>query len=391
MSIATPPLSPLAITAPRSGIREIHEAALKLDHVIHLELGEPGYDTPAHIVEAASKALRDGWTKYTSNEGVPALREAIAQKVGRVNGYEAQPDEVIVTSGAVEGIYSTILSLLDEGDEILIPDPAWSNYVTMVHLARARAVPYPMREANGYVPDIDELRSLVSPRTRAILINSPSNPLGSVWTREQMLRVLEFAEQNQIWVISDECYDELVFSPATFTAARSLGFEDRLISAYSFSKTYAMTGWRVGYLVAPRQVTKTIAKVHEPIVSNVSAVGQAAGIAALTGPQDCVREMREGYRARRDLAMKLAAEIPGTTAFPPAGAFYLWLRQPADGRTSKQFALELLEGAGVGVAPGTAFGAAGEGYFRISFGGSSEQLSIAMKRIADYSVTTTSG
>lgn len=384
MSTTTPALSSLAITAPRSGIREIHEAAIKLNDIIHLELGEPGYDTPAHIIEAASKALRDGWTKYTSNEGVPALREAVAQKVHRVNGYQARTDEVIVTSGAVEGLYSTMLALLDEGDEILVPDPAWSNYVTMVHLARARTVAYPMRAENDYVPDIAELQSLISPQTRAILINSPSNPLGSVWTREQMLGVLEFAEKNRIWVISDECYDELVFSPASFTAARSLGFTDRVISVYSLSKTYAMTGWRVGYLVAPQAVAKTIAKVHEPIVSNVSAVGQAAGIAALNGPQECVDEMRQGYRIRRDLAMKLVEGIPDLTAFPPAGAFYLWLRSPDNGLTSKDFALDLLHNAHVGVAPGTAFGEAGEGHFRISFGGSSEQLSVAMSRIAEY-------
>ena len=376
----TSQVSPLALATPRSGIREVLELALAMEDVVHLELGEPSFATPDHIVDAASRALREGWTKYTSNEGVPALREALAAKLDRVNHITADPDQILVTSGAVEGLYSTLLALCDEGDEILVPDPGWSNYMSMAHLIRAKSVGYHLSPENGFLPDIAELEALITPRTRVLLINSPSNPIGSIIGEQHMRELIDFAERRGLWLISDECYDQLTFEPG-FVSAAALSDYDRIITAHSFSKTYAMTGWRIGYMTLPEGLPKIVARVHEPIVSCVSSVGQAAAIAALTGPQDCISEMLDTYRERRDRSLEILAEHEVPVAVVPQGAFYLWLDLRERVESSKRFALDLLAEERVAIAPGTAFGGFAEGFARISFGGDSEALATGLERL----------
>lgn len=382
--MTTSGVSPLALTTPRSGIREVLELALSMgDDVIHLELGEPSFNTPEHVIDAASQALHDGWTRYTSNEGVPALREALAAKLRRVNGINADPDQILVTSGAVEGLYSTLFALCDEGDEILIPDPGWSNYMSMAHLIRAKAVGYQLGPDNGFLPDVAELEQLLTPRTRVLLINSPSNPIGTIIGRERMVELIEFAKRHEIWLLSDECYDQLTFEDG-FVSAAAISDYERIVTAHSFSKTYAMTGWRIGYMTLPKGMPKIVARIHEPIVSCVSAVGQAAAIAAVNGPQDCVTEMRNGYLERRDKALAVlnAHNVPVATV--PAGAFYLWLDLRSYVDDVKQFSLDLLSEEKVAIAPGTAFGRYGEGFVRISFGGDADKLETGLDRLGKF-------
>ncbi|MFF5229704.1 pyridoxal phosphate-dependent aminotransferase [Dactylosporangium sp. NPDC000521] len=375
--------SPLALRTPRSGIREVLEVALTLPDVSHLEIGEPAFATPQHVVDAACQALRDGWTKYTSNEGVPALREALAAKVTRVNGIPAEASQMIVTTGAVEGLYASLFALCDEGDEILLPDPGWSNYLSMAHLIRARAVGYSLVEANGYLPDPDEIESLITPRTKVLLLNSPSNPVGTIIDRTLMQRLLEVADRHGLWVISDECYDQLSFTDG-FVSAAAVADNGRIITAHSFSKTYAMTGWRIGYLTLPPGVAGLVAKIHEPIVSCVSSVGQAAALAALTGPQDFIAESVGAYLRNRDLVIADLRGFGLEPAVVPSGAFYVWLKVPGVEGGSKRLALDLLREARVATAPGTAFGVNGDDYLRISFGGTRDDVRTGVARLGEY-------
>lgn len=376
-------LSRIAMSAPRSGIRAIVEASAAFPDALHLEVGEPGFPTPAHIVGSAQRALADGWTKYSPSVGVPALRERIAEKVGHVNGIEADPDQIIVTVGAAEGLYVTFTTLCDPGDEVLIPDPGWSNFATMVHLAGAASVGYPLSEVNDFIPSVADLEKLVTARTKAILINSPSNPLGRVIPEAELRQLLEFADNHDLWVISDECYDQISFNAPSVSPA-SLNVTEKIISVFSFSKTYAMTGWRVGYLVVPKGMTSAFGRMHEPLVSSVSSVGQAAAIAALDGPQSCVENMRKEYQRRRDLCLRMLAEHNKVPICVPDGAFYLWLDTELPSLRSGELALDLLRDTSVAVAPGTAFGRNGDQFLRVSFSAEEEVIRAGLTRILEY-------
>ncbi len=236
---------------PVSRIREVMELAWGDPEAIHLEVGEPDFPTPEHVVEAAHEAARMGLTRYAPNAGLPVLREALADKIARRNGYEARPEQVVVTQGGIQALYLALRALLEPGDEVLLPDPAWPNYRMIAHLLGARVLSYPLVAEGGFLPRLEDLERLATPRTRAMLVNSPSNPLGTVVPRELMEGLLAFARRRGLWLVSDEVYDEVVFD-GDFVSAGSLADpSDRLVSVYSFSKVYAMTGWRVGYLVAP--------------------------------------------------------------------------------------------------------------------------------------------
>ena len=292
------------------------------------------------------------------------LREALAEKVGRVNGYEASPEQVVVGAGGVQVLHNVLLALTDPGDEILLPDPAWPDFVQMAHLLGTPPRYYHQTPETGFLPTVEELEELVTPRTRVLVVNSPSNPLGAVVPAELSAELVAFAERRGLWLVSDECYDEIAFD-GTFASPMSVAPSPRIISAYSFSKVYAMTGWRVGYCVAPPEVAATLTRLQEPIVSCVNAPAQMAALAAVTGPQDVVAEMRDAYRDRRDAAVELLAAA-GVGVLRPSGAFYLWVDITRSGRDSRDFAFSLIAERGVAVAPGTAFGAAGEGFVRIS-------------------------
>lgn len=380
MKAASARVSSRASALPFQAIREVMELAWSRPGTIHLEVGEPGFPTPPHVVEAADRAARDGQTRYTPNGGVPALREALAAKVERVNGYGAEPGQVVVTNGGVEAIYSTLLALTDPGDEVLMPDPAWPDFVQIAHLLDTPVRHYHQTPATSFLPDLDELERLVGPRTRVLVLNSPSNPLGAVVPRELVAELVAFAERHDLWLLSDECYDQISFDD-TFASPMEVAPSERIVSIYSFSKVYAMTGWRVGYAVAPPAVAATLTRLQEPIISCVNAPAQAAALAALTGPQEVVAEMRDAYRERRDRAVEVF-EAAGVPAMRPSGAFYLWVDASRAGGDCRALARTLIEEDGVAVAPGSAFGEAGEGFVRLCLASEIEPLLEGARRVA---------
>ena len=365
---------------PRSGIRGIMELALALPDAIRLEIGDPDFPTPPHVVEAAAEAARAGFTHYAPGIGLPSLRAALAEKLRSRNGVACEPGDVVVTSGACGGLHATLLALLDPGDEVLLPDPGWTTLTPMALLAGARPVPYPLDRAAGFALDPAAVEERLGPRTRAVIVNSPGNPTGAVATREALEAVVEAAARHGAWVVSDECYEDLVFegehvSPASLEGAANV------VSAFSFSKSYAMTGWRVGYVVAPGGLAPFVAKAQEALVSSASTISQKAAEAALAGPQDAVASMRDAYRRRRDAALALL-DREGVPYVRPGGAFYLMVdvgRAPED---EEAFALRLLRERGVAVVPGTAFGSGGAGLVRVSLAAAQEAIEEGLARLA---------
>jgi aspartate aminotransferase len=375
--------SSIASSMPVSRIREIMELAWGDSEAIHLEVGEPDFPTPEHVVEAAYVAAKAGRTRYAPNAGLPELREALADKVTRRNGYEARPDQVVVTQGGIQALYLVLRALLEPGDEVLLPNPAWPNFRMIAHLLGARVLSYPLVAEGGFLPRLEDLERLVTPRTRAILVNSPSNPLGTVLPRELVEVLLAFARRRGLWFISDEVYDEIVFDEDFVSAGSVADPSDRLVSIYSFSKVYAMTGWRVGYLVAPSDMAKLLTGMQEPIISCVNTPAQMAALAAVTGPQDVVRKMREAYRARRDDLLGIL-DHGGLPSSRPSGAFYDWTEVSKADMPSMDFARSLIEREHVAVAPGSAFGELGEGYVRLSLASSREDLLDGASRLVRF-------
>lgn len=363
----------------RSGIREIMDLAWRTPDCIHLEVGEPDFETPEHIRQAGMQAIADGATRYSPNAGIDPLRMSLAEKVSKVNGYSVQPEQIIVSAGAVEAIYATLASLIDPGDEILLPDPGWPNFRMMADLLSARVVYYPLRPENAFLPDPDDLRKLITPRTRVLLTNFPSNPLGSVPTMDLIKDLYAVASEHDMWILSDECYDQVVYSGKSPSPAL-VDSDGRVVATYSFSKTYAMTGWRVGYAVVPEALSPILSKVQEPLISCVSGPAQYAALEALEGPQNCVDEMVTAYGGRRAAALEACAE-EGLDHLVPDGAFYLWVN--IDGRDSTEFALKLVASKGVALAPGSAFGENGQGWVRVSLANSIESVVRGIHAIAE--------
>jgi aspartate aminotransferase len=374
-----PGVSPTAAGVPGSGIREIVNLVVERGgDVLRLEIGEPDFRTPEHVVEAAHRAALAG-VGYTQSVGTLALREAISAKLERVNELRCPPERVIVCQGAVQGCSAVLSALLQPGDEVLIADPAWPNYEMLALLHGAVPVRYPTPAERGFLPDVGEVEALVGPRTRVLVVNSPSNPAGAVFPPELVEGLVELARRRDLVVLADEVYDELIFEGGSANMA-SLDPE-RVVGLYSFSKTYAMTGWRVGYVAAPAWLAPALWTLQEPLISCISAVSQAAALAALEGPQDCVAEMREAYRRRRDLVVRLLGEA-GIEVSTPHGAFYLMLPFAAgvDGRMA---AFDLVE-HGVSVAPGSAFGQAARDHARLSLASSEQVLSAAVERLVGW-------
>lgn len=373
-------VSAAAHSMPRSGIREIMDIAWGVPDVIHLEVGEPNFPTPDHVVEAAINALHAGATRYTPNAGIFQLREAISAKVRDRNGIEAPPERIVVTSGGVEALYSTMLSLLEKGDGILLPDPGWPNFRMMATLLGAEVQPYSLRAEDEYQPQVEVVERAITDRTKVLLINTPSNPLGTVLSRNRARELYELARRHNLWIVADEVYDELVFEGERF----SIGSDDpdeRVITVYSFSKTYSMTGWRVGYAVVPESLAETSAKVQEPLISCVNAASQHAAIAALSGPRSVISDMLDSYRLRRDLVIK-RLDVAGIPALRPGGAFYVWADISGSGLTARSFARKLVTDDAVAVVPGSAFGDAGDHAVRLSLATDPDDLSVALDRLA---------
>lgn len=375
-------ISELAARVPASGIREISELAHSVEGTIHLELGEPDFPTPTHIVEAAHQAALEGYTKYAPSAGFGRLRDEIVRKVATTNGFSIDPGQVTITNGATEGLYSVFLALLQPGDEVLYPDPGWPNAKMMIELTGATVVGYPLTKENSFVPDPQQVRDLITSRTRLLVINSPSNPLGSVTSAEIMEQLLAAAAEHDLWVISDECYEAMVFGGKA-TSLATLDGDDRVITAFSFSKTYAMTGWRVGYIVSPKKLASTIVKMQQAVIGSVNAPAQMAAIAALEGQQAIVGDMRDEYESRRNAAIS-ALSAGSASALQPDGGFYVWIDVRSSGHATLDFAKALIMEKKVAVVPGSAFGPQGEGFVRMSLVAAPDLVSTGAARLSEF-------
>lgn len=374
--------SRLAESLPRSGIREVMELASRLENVIHLEVGEPSFNTPAHIIEAASKDAYAGYTKYTANAGLPSLRRCLAEHYSTAWGRPVQPDQVLISAGAVNAIMATLGAVLDEGDEVLIPDPGWPNYVSIVRMLRGTPVSYPCHPERGYLPDPAEIASRVTPRTKALILTNPSNPTGAVFPEATVEGLVQLAAERDHYVIADEVYEALVFEGQHMPAAR-FDRDGRVIAISGCSKTYAMTGWRIGWAITTPEIVGLAAKIMETVVSCAPAVSQRAAEAALTGPQDCVAEMRSAYARRREMVREILGAA-GLLPVVPSGAFYALVDLRATGMSSREISRRLLEEEQVAAAPGDTFGQQAEGMVRISLASSDEAVTEGCRRIVRF-------
>jgi aspartate/methionine/tyrosine aminotransferase len=352
--------------------------------IIHLEIGEPDFDTPANVVEAGIDALRKGWTHYGPSAGLPGLRQAIAEYVSRTRKVAVSSDEVVVVPGGKPIIFFTILALIEAGDEVIYPNPGFPIYESMINYSVGTGVPIPLREDRDFSVDVKELASLINDRTRLIILNSPHNPTGGVLSKRDVLEIAEAIGDRNIFVLSDEIYSRLIYDGEHFSIMSVPGFKERTILLDGFSKTYAMTGWRMGYGVMRADLASQIAKLATNSTSCTASFTQIAGIEALRGDQSSVDKMSVEFRRRRDAFVAGLNKIKGFSCRMPKGAFYVFPNITKTGWSSKNLADALLEQAGVAALAGTAFGAFGEGYLRFSVANSLENLNKALARIEDW-------
>ena len=377
--------SPVA-AIPRSGIRTLMELALRDPQAIRLEVGEPDLTTPEHIIEAAAADARAGHTGYSSSTGLTELREALAERVTRTTGRVTTPDEVIVTHGAMHGLTMALQSALAPGEEVLLPDPEFPNWRMAAVSAGLAVGTYPTRASAAFVPDPADVERAVTEQTRAIVVCSPNNPTGAVYPRAVLQEIVDIAQRHDLWVLSDECYEEFSFD-ARHVGMTELDPDGRVLSFFTFSKSHAMTGWRVGYVVVPDPtVHDLMGQLAEATISCPSTIGQRAALAALRGPQDHVSQARDDYRERRDAAVSLLS-ARGIGCVRPAGAFYLMVDVSAATTDSDAFARRLLAERHVAVAPGSTFGAAGEGFVRVSLAAGRDAVLEGLERLAEQVLT----
>jgi aspartate aminotransferase len=349
--------------------------------IIHLEIGEPDFDTPAHVREAAKRALDAGATHYSPAAGLPELREAIAKHVGLTRGVPVSPEEVVVTPGGKPIMFFTILALVNAGDEVIHPNPGFPIYESVVNFVGGVPVPIPLREESGFGFDMDEFERRLSPRTRLIIVNSPQNPTGGVLDRGQLERIARVAVERGITILTDEIYREFLYEGEFVSLLGFPGVREHAVLLDGFSKTYAMTGWRLGYGVMPAALADHVTRLMVNSASCTASFVQLAGIAALEGDQTPVTRMVEAFRRRRDLVVEGLNSLPGVSCIPPRGAFYAFPNVRRLGRSSAEIAERLLNEAGVALLPGTAFGAHGEGYLRLSYANSEANLRAALERM----------
>jgi aspartate/methionine/tyrosine aminotransferase len=349
--------------------------------IVHLEIGEPDFDTAPHVIAAAAAALADGQTHYGPSAGLPEARGAIARAVARTRGIDVDPDAVVVTPGAKPILTFTILATVDEGDEVLLPDPGFPIYESVVRYVGATPVPVPLYQDRDFRFDPDELRRRVSDRTRLIIVNSPHNPTGGVLTPSDLQAVAEVAVERDLWVLSDEIYSRLLYGGEHHSVASLPGMAERTVILDGFSKTYAMTGWRLGYGVAPPALVPALTRLQINVTSCTAGFVQLAGVAALEGPQDGVEAMLAEFRRRRALVVGSLNDIPGVRCLEPGGAFYVFPRIDVPGLSAREVADSLLAEEGVALLAGTAFGAQGEGFLRLSFANSQDELREGVDRI----------
>jgi aspartate aminotransferase len=352
--------------------------------IIHLEIGEPDFDTPANVIEAGVEALHHGWTHYGPSAGLPELRQTIADYVSRTRGVKVASEDIVVVPGGKPIIFFTILALIDEGDEVIYPNPGFPIYESMIHYVGGKAVPIHLREERDFTLDVDELAALITDRTKLIILNSPQNPTGGVMQRKDVEQVAQIIGDRNIPVLSDEIYSRLLFEGEHFSIMSVPGMQERTILLDGFSKTYAMTGWRMGYGVMRPDLAAHISRLATNSTSCTASFTQIAGIEALRGDQTSVDQMCAEFKRRRDVFVAGLNKIKGFSCRMPKGAFYAFPNITKTGLKSKPLADALLEQAGVAALAGTAFGEFGEGYLRFSVANSLENLQQALDRLDQW-------
>jgi len=375
-----PSLSRSIRAVPASGIRRIFELAGELDDVINLSVGESSLPVARHILEAGARAWDDDITDYTPNSGLTVVRAAIVDKLARQNAYTVDADQVHITAGGAQALHMALSFTLDPGDEVLIPNPGYTTFTSAPRLIGATPVPYPLHPESGFQPRIDDLERLVTERTRVLLVNSPSNPLGVLFPESTVRELVAFARRHDLWIISDEVYEYLTFRPG-FTSFAAVDTDDRVFGVYSLSKSYGLTGVRVGYLVTPVGLSERFRAAQESVVSCVNTPAQIAALAALRGGDDAIEVARVHY-AENLAAARAVLDAVGIRYHVPDGAFYLWIDvSPASGGDVAAWAERFLLDHRVAVAPGSAFGTAGEGWIRVCFAGRRDPLVTALGRL----------
>ena len=352
--------------------------------IIHLEIGEPDFDTPRNIIDAAIDALRDGWTHYGPSAGLPELREAVADEVTRTRGVKVDPADVVITPGGKPVMFFAMLALIDSDDEVIYPNPGFPIYESVINFIGAKPVPIRLREENKFRLDVDELVSLVTPKTKMIVVNSPQNPTGSVLTKEDLRAIADVSIKNNIIVLSDEIYSRTIYDGEHRSMYSFDGMPERMIILDGYSKTYAMTGWRLGYGVMPALLAEQVAKLQTNCNSCTASFSQIAGISALKGPQTDVEAMNHEFRKRRDIVVEGLNKIKSVHCLVPDGAFYVFPNVSRAGLKSEELADRILREAGVAVLSGTSFGSFGEGFIRISYANSIENINKALGRMRDF-------
>ncbi len=373
---------------PFSGIRAVMEKATKMQQagqkIIHLEIGRPDFDTPKKIKDAAYESLNQGHVFYTSNYGTLQIRKEIAKWENEHHNTEYDASEVLVTVGVGEATYASMAAFLEEGDEVLVPNPVWLNYIHVPSSLGATPVTYSLKEANNYQIDFEELESKITDRTKMIVVVNPSNPTGGVFSRETLEKLSKIAIKYDLLVVSDEIYSQLVYDGTEHVSIASLpGMKERTITLGGFSKAYSMTGWRLGYMCAPAGIISACVRVHQYTITCAASFVQDAAVVALNDCADDVEAMRQEYQRRKDFMVKALNDIEGISCNNPQGAFYIFVNIKSLGMSSMEVAEYLLDNAGVALVPGSAFGSEGEGYLRISYACSYEDLQEAAKKIAD--------
>lgn len=370
--------------AQASKIRAMFAHAMGKDDLISLGIGEPDYDTPKHIVDAACDALREGFTHYSPSAGEPFLLRALAEKVQTKNKIDATPQEIIVTIGGQEAMMLSMLAVIDPGDEVLIPDPSFFPYDPVTKFSEGVPVRVPTYEENDFRLLPEDIEKKITPKTRAILINTPSNPTGAVMTRKDLEGIAELAIKHDLIVFSDEVYEEFIYEGEHISIGSLEGMKERSFTMNSFSKTYAMTGWRIGYIAAPQKAVEAMTRIHGLYLTNVSAFVQKGALAALTGPTEPLEEMVSSYKRRRRIIVDGLNSIPGIECAEPKGAFYAFPNVKALGKDTYDLAVDMIQKAGVLTIPGSAFGELGEGYLRMSYATAEKQIEEAIERLSDY-------
>ena len=368
-----------------SSIRKLFDLAQNRKDIISFGIGEPDFITPDHVRDAAKRAIEEGYTHYTPNAGFADLREALAKKLVNFNHITSKPEEVLVTSGGTQALFTAFYTLMNPGDELVVPDPGLLIYGSQVIIAGGNPVFIPIREKNNFQIDPDELRKLITTKTKAILLNSPSNPTGMIIKKEVLEEIAFIAKENDLFVISDELYEDILFDGREHLSIASFPeMKERTISIFGFSKSYAMTGWRIAYLTCPEFLIKEMIKIQQNTAVCPNSVTQRAVLHGLQNPQETktsIERMRAGYQERRDVILKGLNEIDGFECLTPEGAFYAFPNITRTGTSSDDLSIYLLDKCGVVAVPGNAFGQYGEGYLRFSFATSVDMIKKGIERI----------